>query len=73
MDPISIAGGINLYAYVRNDPLRSVDPLGYEALSQGECCSSSQLDGGDSLQGASQPTYTREEVRSAYADAYEDW
>jgi len=27
-DPIGEDGGINLYAYVRNDPMNSVDPLG---------------------------------------------
>ena len=27
-DPIGTAGGVNLYAYVGNDPLNSVDPLG---------------------------------------------
>ena len=27
-DPIGEAGGLNLYAYVRNDPLNEVDPLG---------------------------------------------
>ena len=27
-DPIEEAGGLNLYAYVNNDPLRRVDPLG---------------------------------------------
>lgn len=27
-DPVGMAGGINLYRYVRNNPLLSVDPLG---------------------------------------------
>lgn len=31
-DPIGIWGGLNTYAYVENDPLRSFDPLGWSAL-----------------------------------------
>jgi len=34
-DPISYNGGINLYAYVRNSPIRSSDPLGEETLQIG--------------------------------------
>ncbi len=29
-DPLGVAGGLNVYAYVGNDPLRMVDPLGLE-------------------------------------------
>ena len=35
VDPIGHAGGINLYSYVHNNPLRWVDPLGFGAESQG--------------------------------------
>ena len=27
-DPIGVAGGVNLYAYVGNDPLNLIDPYG---------------------------------------------
>ncbi|MBS2013203.1 MAG: RHS repeat-associated core domain-containing protein [Deltaproteobacteria bacterium] len=30
-DPIGLAGGLNLYGYVRNDPTNANDPLGLEA------------------------------------------
>jgi uncharacterized protein RhaS with RHS repeats len=32
-DPIGTAGGINLYAYVGNDPLNLIDPFGFAADS----------------------------------------
>jgi len=34
-DPIGQAGGVNLYAYVNNDPLNGVDPLGLWTLQVG--------------------------------------
>ncbi len=34
-DPIGTAGGVNLYAYVGNDPLNAIDPLGLAQDAQG--------------------------------------
>lgn len=34
-DPIGTAGGINLYAYVGNDPLNAMDPFGLSPMEKG--------------------------------------